>query len=108
MLVFPEPVTLVNRTRVAQLAANQRLPSMFGWSEYCEAGGLLSYGANQRATYFMLAKYADRILRGENPADLPVVQPEKFELAVNLRTARLFGEDLDLSSILFRANKVLE
>jgi putative ABC transport system substrate-binding protein len=108
MLVFPEPVTLVNRTRVAQFAANQRLPSMFGWSEYCDAGGLLSYGANQRATYFLLAKYADRILRGEKPADLPVVQPEKFELAVNLKTAKLFGEDLDLSSILFRASKVIE
>jgi putative ABC transport system substrate-binding protein len=108
MLTFPEPVTMINRTKVAQLAASHRLPSMFGWSEYCEAGGLLSYGANQRATYFLLARYADRILRGENPAELPVVQPEKFELAVNLRTARLFGEDLDLSSILFRANKVLE
>ena len=108
MLAFPEPVTMVNRTRVAQFAAAQRLPSMFGWSEYCEAGGLLSYGANQRATYFLLAKYADRILRGENPAELPVVQPEKFELAVNLKTARLFGEELDLSSILFRASKVLE
>jgi putative ABC transport system substrate-binding protein len=108
MLAFPEPVTMVNRTRVAEFAAAQRLPSMFGWSEYCEAGGLLSYGANQRATYFLLAKYADRILRGENPAELPVVQPEKFELAVNLKTARLFGEELDLSSILFRASRVLE
>jgi putative tryptophan/tyrosine transport system substrate-binding protein len=108
MLAFPEPVTMINRAKVAQLAAHQKLPSMFGWSEYCEAGGLLSYGANQRATYFLLAKYADRILRGDNPAELPVVQPEKFELAVNLKTARLFGEDLDLSSILFRANKVLE
>lgn len=108
VLAFPEPVTMVNRTRLAQFAARERLPSMFGWSEYAEAGGLLSYGANQRATYFLLAKYADRILRGEKPADLPVVQPEKFELAVNLKTARLFGEDLDLSSILFRASKVLE
>ena len=107
MLVFPEPVTLVNRARVAQFAASQRLPSMFGWSEYCDAGGLLN-GANQRATYFLLAKYADRILRGEKPAELPVVQPEKFELAVNLKTAKLFGEELDLSSILFRASKVIE
>ena len=108
MLTFPEPVTMVNRTKVAKFAASNSLPSMFGWSEYCEAGGLLSYGANQRDTYFLLAKYADRILRGEHPADLPVVQPDKFELALNLKTARLFGEDLDLSSILFRANKVLE
>jgi putative ABC transport system substrate-binding protein len=68
----------------------------------------LSYGANQRATYFWLASYADRILRGESPAALPVVQPEKFELAVNLKTAKLLGVDLNLSSILFRANKVIQ
>jgi putative ABC transport system substrate-binding protein len=81
---------------------------MFGWSEYCEAGGLLSYGANQSATYFLLATYADRILHGESPADLPVVQPTKFELVVNLKTARILGVDLNTSSILFRANKVIE
>ena len=108
ILVFPEPATMVQRTRIAEFAVKQRLPSMFGWSEYCEAGGLLSYGANQRATYFGLATYADRILRGESPASLPVVQPTKFELAVNLKTARMLGIDLDTSSILFRANKVIE
>ena len=108
LLVFPDAVTMVHRTRIAQFAATQRLPSMFGWSEYCDAGGLLSYGANQRATYFSLATYADRILRGESPAMLPVVQPTKFELVVNLKTAELLGIDLDASSILFRANKVIE
>jgi putative ABC transport system substrate-binding protein len=81
---------------------------MFGWGEYCDAGGLLSYGANQRATYFWLATYADRILRGEKPANLPVHQPTKFELVVNLRTAELLGIDLDKSSVLFRANRVIE
>ena len=108
IIVFPEPATLVHRTKIAEFAITHRLPSMFGWSEYCEAGGLLSYGANQRATYFWLASYADRILRGERPAALPVVQPEKFELAVNLKTAKLLGVDLNISSILFRANKVIE
>ena len=108
LLVFPDALTMVHRTRIAQAAITQRLPSMFGWSEYCDAGGLLSYGANQRATYFWLATYADRILRGESPANLPVVQPTKFELVVNLRTAELLGIDLDKSSILFRANKVIE
>jgi putative ABC transport system substrate-binding protein len=108
ILVFPEAVTMVHRTRIAQFAVTQRLPSMFGWSEYCEAGGLLSYGANQRATYFWLATYADRILHGESPADLPVEQPAKFELALNLKTARDLNIDLDTSSILFRANKVIE
>jgi putative ABC transport system substrate-binding protein len=108
IIVFPEPATLVRREKIAQFAVTHRLPSMFGWSEYCEAGGLMSYGANQRATYFWLASYADRILRGERPATLPVVQPEKFELVVNLKTAKLLEMNLNLSSILFRANKVIQ
>jgi len=108
LLVFPDVLTLVHREKIAQFAIKHRLPSMFGWSEYCDAGGLLSYGANQRATYFWLATYADRILRGEKPAELPVVQPTKFELVVNRKTAEQSGIDLDKSSILFRANKVIE
>jgi len=108
MIVFPDAVTMVNRTRLAQFALTHRLPSMFGWSEYCEAGGLLSYGANQRATYFALATYADRILRGENPANLPVERPTRFELAVNLKTAKALGVEDAISSILFRANMVIE
>jgi putative ABC transport system substrate-binding protein len=108
LLVFPDAATMVHRTSIAQFAVAQRLPSMFGWSEYCDAGGLLSYGANQRATYFWLATYADRILRGESPANLPVVKPTRFELVVNLRTAEALGIDLDESSILFRANRVIE
>jgi len=98
----------VHRTRLAEFAISQHLPSMFGWSEYCDAGGLLSYGANQRATYFALATYADRILQGERPANLPVERPTKFELAVNLRTARALGVERAISSILFRADKVIE
>ncbi|WFU43246.1 ABC transporter substrate-binding protein [Bradyrhizobium sp. CB82] len=107
MLVFPDVVTMVDRAKLAEFALAHRLPSMFGWSEYCEAGGLLSYGANQRATYRWLASYADRILRGEDPAALPVMRPEKFELVINLKTARLLGIELDTSAILFRANKVI-
>ena len=108
LLVFPDVLTMVHRAKIADFAIAHRLPSMFGWSEYCDAGGLLSYGANQRATYFWLATYADRILRGEKPANLPVFQPTKFELIVNLRTAEQLGLDLDKSSILFRANRVIE
>jgi putative tryptophan/tyrosine transport system substrate-binding protein len=107
MLVFPEGVTMVHREKIVQFAAAQRLPSMFGWSEYCEAGGLLSYGANQRATYFRLATYADRILRGEDPANLPVEQPTKFELVVNLKTANALRIEIP-ASILLRAEKVIE
>jgi putative ABC transport system substrate-binding protein len=108
ILVFPEAVTMVHRAKLAEFAISQRLPSMFGWSEYCDAGGLLSYGANQRATYYSLATYADRILHGEKPADLPVVRPTKFELAVNLKTASVLGVQGAMSSILFRADKVIE
>ena len=107
ILVFPDGATMVHRTRIAQFAVEQRLPSMFGWSEYSDAGGLLSYGANQRATYFRLATYADRVLRGENPADLPVEQPTKFELVVNLKTAKALRIDVP-TSILLRADKVIE
>ena len=108
LLVFPDVLTMVHRAKIADFAIAHRLPSMFGWGEYCDAGGLLSYGANQRATYFWLATYADRILRGEKPANLPVFQPTKFELVVNLRTAERLGIDLDKSSVLFRANRVIE
>jgi putative tryptophan/tyrosine transport system substrate-binding protein len=108
MLVFPDAVTMARRTKLAEFAISGRLPSMFGWSEYCDAGGLMSYGANQRATYVRLATYADRILHGEKPANLPVERPTKFELAVNLRTARALGVEGAISSILFRANKVIE
>ena len=108
LLVFPDVLTMVHRAKIAQFAIEQKLPSIFGWSEYCAAGGLVSYGANQRATYFALATYADRILRGEKPADLPVVQPTKFELVVNRGTAEMLGIDLDKSSVLFRANQVIE
>jgi len=107
MLVFPEGATLVHRAKIAQFAAMQKLPSMFGWSEYCDAGGLLSYGANQRATYFRIATYADRILRGENPANLPVEQPTKFELVVNLKTAKALDIEVP-TSILLGASKTIE
>jgi len=107
MLVFPEGITMVNRVKLARFAIEQKLPSMFGWSEYCDAGGLLSYGANQRETYFRLATYADRIFRGESAANLPVEQPIKFELVTNLRTAKALGIEIS-SSIQLRAHRVIE
>ena len=96
--MFPDGVTMVHRAKIAEFAKAHRLPSMFGWREYCDAGGLASYGASQRATYLRLATYADRILRGEKPADLPVEQPTKFELVINMRTARGLGLTIRLPS----------
>ncbi len=107
MLVFPDAVTMVHRAKIAAFATALRLPSMFGWREYCEAGGLISYGANQRATYVRLAAYADRLLRGETPGGLPVEQPTAFELVINLKTAKAL--DLTIPPLLLaRADEVIE
>ena len=107
MLVFPEGVTMVHRAKIAEFATAHRLPSMFGWREYCEAGGLVSYGANQRATYVRLAAYADRLLRGETPGELPIEQPTTFELVINLKTAKALGLTIP-PSLLARADEVIE
>ena len=107
MLVYPDGVTIVHRARIAEFAKIHRLPSMFGWREYCEAGGLASYGANQRATYVRLAAYADRLLRSESPAALPVEQPTTFELVINQKTAKTLGLDVP-ASLLARADEVIE
>jgi putative ABC transport system substrate-binding protein len=107
MVVFPEGATMMARARVAEFATGQRLPSMFGWSEYANAGGLMSYGANQRDAYVRLAAYADRLLRGAKPADLPIEQPTKFELVINLKTAKALGLTIP-RSVLLRADQVIE
>jgi len=107
MLTFPDAVTMIHRARIADFAKANRLASMFGWREYCEAGGLASYGANQRATYIRLATYADRLLRGEKPADLPIEQPTKFEFVINATTARALGLTIP-PPILARADEVIE
>ena len=98
---------MVHRAKIAEFARTHRLPSMFGWREYCEAGGLASYGANQRATYVRLAAYADRLLRGEKPGDMPVEQPAEFELIVNRKTAKTLGLAIP-SLLLARADEVIE
>jgi len=107
VLVFPEGATMVHRSKIAQFVSAHGLPSMFGWREYCDAGGLMSYGANQRAAHFRLAAYADRVLRGEKPADLPIEQPTRFELVINLRTAKALGITIP-ASVLVRADDVIE
>jgi putative ABC transport system substrate-binding protein len=107
MIVFPEGVTIANRTKVAEFATAHRLPSMFGWSEYVDAGGLMSYGANVRDAYVQLAGYADKVLRGAKPGELPIVQPTRFELVLNARTAKAL--DLTIpSSIMARAARLVE
>ena len=107
MIVFPEGATVANRAKVAEFAVAQRLPAMFGWSEYVDAGGLMSYGANVRDAYVHLGRYADRLLHGAKPADLPIVQPTDFELVVNVRTAKLLDVTIP-PAIAMRATRLIE
>jgi putative ABC transport system substrate-binding protein len=107
MIVFPDGATMVNRAKIARFATAERLPSMFGWSEFADAGGLMSYGANQRDTYLRLAAYADRLLRGAKPGDLPIEQATRFELVLNAKTARALGLSFP-QSVIVSADRLVE
>jgi len=96
-----------NRIRINTLALGARLPTMHGSRDYVEAGGLMSYGVNFTDQFRRAADYVDRILRGAKPADLPVQQPVKFELAINLKTAKALGLKIP-EAFLLRADEVIE
>jgi putative tryptophan/tyrosine transport system substrate-binding protein len=93
--------------QIADLAIKNRLPSMYEGSQYVEAGGLMSYASIDAENYRRAAYYVDRILKGTKPADLPVEQPKKFELVINLKTAKQIGLTIP-QSVLFRADKVIK
>jgi len=95
------------RGQIAELAVRHRLPTAYPWREGPEEGGLLSYGANLRAAWHGAAVYVDKILKGAKPADLPVEQPTKYELVINLRTAKALGLTIP-PSLLQRADQVIE
>lgn len=107
LLVFPDGVTMVHRAKIADFAQSHRLPSMYGWREYCDVGGFASYGGNQRATYRRLAGYADRLLRGAKPQDLPIERVTRFEFILNLKSAKTIGVDVS-PTLLARADEVIE
>jgi putative ABC transport system substrate-binding protein len=96
-----------NRKRIADFALKNRLPSMYIGKEFVEAGGLMSYGADQADIYRRVAYFVDRILKGAKPADLPVEQPTKFELVINLKTAKQIGLAIP-PEVLARANKLIK
>ena len=107
LLVLQDSVFQRHRARVAGLAAKNRLPAMYGVSEYVKAGGLISYGPSLPDLFWHSATFVDKILRGANPADLPVQQPTKFELAINLKTAKALGLTIP-PSVLARADEVIQ
>jgi len=107
LYVCNDPLVTTNRVRIATLALGARLPAMYGNREYVEAGGLISYGPNYLALYHRTAELVDKILRGAKPADLPVEQPTKFDLIVNLITARALSLEVP-PTLLARADEVIE
>jgi putative ABC transport system substrate-binding protein len=107
LVVLPNPVALENRDQIASLAVRYRLPAVYFLRPYVTSGGLMSYGPDLADQYRGAASYVDRILRGEKPADLPVQQPTKFELLVNLKTAKAIGLTIP-QSIFVRADEVIE
>jgi putative ABC transport system substrate-binding protein len=106
-LVLPSPLTYVQRARLAEVALKRRLPGMFGFRENAEAGGLMSYGPDLKDLFRRAAIYVDKILKGAKPADLPVEQAQKFELVINLQTAKALGLTIP-QSLLLRADEIIQ
>jgi putative ABC transport system substrate-binding protein len=107
LYICPDPLMNANRTRINILAVGVRLPTMHGLREYVEAGGLMSYGSNAPDQFRRAADIVDKILRGAKPADIPVEQATKFELVINLTTAKALGLTVP-STLLARADEVIE
>jgi putative ABC transport system substrate-binding protein len=107
LYVCGAPLLTTARTRISILAVGARLPTVHGFREYAEAGGLISYGPNLPDLFRRAAGYVDKILRGAKPADIPVEQPTKFDLVLNLTTAKAVGLDVP-PTLLARADEVIE
>jgi ABC-type uncharacterized transport system substrate-binding protein len=107
LVVLPNPATNEHRELIVELAARHRLPAVYAFRYFAAIGGLMSYGIDVVDLYKRAAAYVDRILKGAKPADLPMEQPTKFELVINLKTARTLGLAVP-SSLLVRADEIIE
>ncbi len=106
-MVSPNVVYVQNRKLIVDLAAQQRLPTIYGRSDFVDAGGLASYGTSFPDLYRRAATYIDKILKGAKPADLPVEQPKKFEFIINLKAAKQIGVTIP-PNVLARADRVIK
>ncbi|HET8543227.1 MAG TPA: ABC transporter substrate-binding protein, partial [Pseudolabrys sp.] len=107
LVVGLDPIFATLRTQIISLAARNRIPTVYGVREYCDLGGLASYGASVSGSWSQAALYVTRILKGEKPGDLPVMQPAKFELVINLKTAKALNLSI-ARSLIARADDVIE
>ena len=107
LIVVTDPILYSQRSQILDLAAGSRLPAMYPYRAFAEAGGLISYAPNDRDVFRRAASYVDRILKGANPGDLPVEQPTKFELVINLKTAKALGLTIP-DKLLALADEVIE
>ena len=106
-VVLRDPLLLINRTQLLTLVANSRLPAVYGMREFVDSGGLVSYGPDLAEMYRRAAYLMDKILKGATPADLPIEQPTRFELVINLKTAKALGLTIP-QSLLVRADEVIQ
>jgi ABC-type uncharacterized transport system substrate-binding protein len=107
LIVTPGPWTAVHRELIVTVAARHKLPAVYAARYFISGGGLISYGPNYVDQFRRAAAYVDRILRGEKPANLPVQAPTKYEMVINLKTAKMLGLDVP-ATILARADEVIE
>lgn len=107
LVVLQDALTIANARRIAEFARSSRLPAMYGSTEFVDAGGLMSYAANFPDLFRRAATYVDKILKGTKPGDLPVEQPKKFELIINLKAARQIGLTVP-PNVLARADRVIK
>jgi putative ABC transport system substrate-binding protein len=106
-VIFEDPLTFSRRSEIAAVVSRMRLPAIYGYREFAEVGGLMSYGTDHGAQWRRGAEIVDLILKGAKPADIPVEQPTKFELVVNLKTAKASNFTVP-QTIMIRADAVIE
>ena len=107
LLILADPLTTSQRRRIVEFAAEEKLPAMYEVSQFVDAGGLMSYGPNTDKVVSRAAIYVDKILKGAKPGDLPIEQPDRFELVINLKTAKALGITIP-QSILLQADRVIQ